>query len=607
MVSSLRSSPFSSAPSVPLRVPGLALVLAPVLALVAGTSLLAQPFAIFDLAAVSPAGGSYTRVLGATGSGSFGVPVAVGGDVDGDLRPDVAVAFLTASPLGRIFAGEVDLVLGTGAIGGTIDTATPQASVLRIFGAGERETAGSEIWIDDVTGDGRADLLVCRQNFSPGGGRIGAGALTILSGGTHLRARAASLAPLDLGGLPPGIPFTTVVGAASLDRLCIWIRTGDVTGDGIADLVVGADQEDLGGELNRGAVYVLRGGSHLHNAGIVDLASFGTTALAGHVAKITPPAGSSGHHFGATCQIADLDGNGRGEVLAAAALNRAGAGIDAAGAPPGSAQGVGGAPDGVLYIVWDDNFPAGLWSAGFSFSMATAPGTTTSIRGETDNVSFGEEVVGGLDFDADGAADLFAGDLVAFSGKGLGHVLYGAAALKGSTVDLDTPPMGLRLTRILGPSNGSLGADTAAQGDFDGDHVGDLAFASPHDNPAGRPSAGAVHVLYGGLGGWPATVDLTAANFPSPDAVRIVEIQGAKGTMAGDGGDTLAYSAAAGDVNRDGVTDLVINEMLGNGSAPAAKDVGNLLVISGRALPSPSIFVDGFESGGLAGWGAAVP
>ena len=81
----------------------------------------------------------------------------------------------------------------------------------------------------------------------------------------------------------------------------------------------------------------------------------------------------------------------------------------------------------------------------------------------------------------------------------------------------------------------------------------------------------------------------------------------AQGTVSGEGEDTLAYSAAAGDVNRDGRTDLVINEMLGNGSAPAAKDVGNLLVISGRALPSPSIFTDGFESGDVARWGLLVP
>jgi hypothetical protein len=582
-------------------------LLAVLLGLATAASLAAQPAAIFDLAAVSPADGSHTRVLGATGIGVFGVPLAGGADVDGNRRPDVAVAFLTASPLGRTFAGEVDLVLGSGAIGGTIDTAVANASVLRIFGSGENEVAGSEVWIDDVTGDGLGDLLICRQNFSRYAGRIGAGALTILPGGSRLRTRAASLVPLDLRNLPATWPHTTVVGAAELDRLCIWVRTGDVTGDGIADVVVGADQEDLGGELNRGAVYVLRGGSHLHNAGTVDLASFGATQLAGHIAKVTPPPGSSGYHFGATCQIADLDGNGRGEVLAAAALNRAGAGIDAAGAPPGSAQAAGGAPDGVLYIAWDDNFPSGAWSAGLSFSIPTAPGSTTSIRGETDNVSFGEEVVGGLDYDADGAADLFVGDLVALSAKGLGHVLYGAAVLQGLTVDLDTPPPGLRITRILGPSNGALGADTAAQGDFDGDNVGDLAFASPHANPAGRTSAGTVHVLYGRPGGWPATVDLSTANFPSPEAVRIVEIRGAHGSVADDGGDTLAYSAAAGFVDGDGRTDLLINEMLGNGSSPAAVDVGNLLVISGAALPSPSIFIDGFESGDVASWWRALP
>jgi len=560
---------------------------------------------------VDPTDGDLRRVLGANGSGSFGVPVAGGGDVDGDGRIDYAVAFMTASPLGRFRAGEVDLVFGDGTTGGTLDTAQAQSSVLRVLGAGPQENAGSEVWMDDVTGDGRADLLVCRQNFSLHEGRTGAGALTVFPGGGYLKKRAASLAAYDLAALPGKVPWTTLVGAAALDRLCVWVRTGDVTGDGIADLVVGADQEDLGGELNRGAVYVVRGGAHLSGAGTVDLADFGNpafdlTPLAGHVAKVTPPSGASGYHFGGTCLIADLDGNGRGEVLAAAALNRAGASLDPPGAP-GTAQGSGGAPDGELYIAWDDNFPGGTWSAGYGFSIPTAPGTTTTIRGETENVSFGEEILGGLDYDADGAADLFVGDLVALSLKGLGHVFFEAQDLKGQSIDLDTPPGGLRITRVLGPSSGSLGADTAAHGDFDGDRVADLACASPHDAPVGREDAGVVHILYGRLGGWPATIDLGPGNLPPASEVRIAEIRGAHGEVGADHGDTLAYSAAAGDVDGDGRTDLICNEMQGNGAAPGAEDVGNLLVISGEALPSPSIFSDGFESGDVVGWDLALP
>ena len=555
----------------------------------------AQPDPIVDLAAVSPEDGLVRRVYGATGQGNFGLPVAGGYDVDGDGLVDYAVAFFLSDPSGVANAGEVDLIFGDGTTGGFVDTAVDDPAVLRFVGSQVLELAGSEIWMDDVTGDGLGDLLICRQNFTPDPWRIGAGALTVVAGSAALRAQAASFEAVDLAAPPAGITLTTLVGAAQLDRLGIWVRTGDVTGDGIADLVVGADQEDLGGETNRGAVYVVRGGPHLAAGGVIDLAL--SPALPGHLAKITPPAGSGGHHFGATNQIADLDGNGRAEVLVAATVNRAGAGIEAAGAPAGSAEGAGGAPGGALYIVWDDNFPTGAWPDGYTIDLSAAPGARTVIHGEDANVSFGEEILGGLDFDGDGAADLFVGDLVgdgspaqdrAFSG--FGHLLYGAAALKGLDLDLDDPlPPGVRATRILGPSAGAIGADTAAQGDFDGDGYSDLAFTSPHADPAGRANAGAVHVLYGRPGGWPATVDLAAGALPPASEVRIAEIQGARANAPGDVGDTLGYSAAAADVNGDGLSDLIVNEMVGNGLTPGTVDVGNLIVVSGVALGgSPS-------------------
>ncbi|MEM7356464.1 MAG: integrin alpha [Acidobacteriota bacterium] len=567
----------------------------------------AQPFLTVDLAAVSPDDGELRRIYGSDGQGDFGLPVAGGFDVDGDGFGDYAVGFMTVDSFGRDLSGEVDLVFGDGTLQGTIDTAVADPRILRFAGAGERETAGSEIWMDDVTGDGLGDLLICRQNHTPGAGRAGAGALTIAVGGAALRTQAATLTTVDLLSPPASLTLTTIVGAEATDRFCIWARTGDVTGDGIADIVVGADQEDDFGESNRGAIYVIRGGAHLASGTTVDLQNFGATTLAGHLAKVTPPLGASGFHLGGTCQIADLDGNGRAEVLAAATINRAGATIDPAGAP-GSAQATGGAPDGTLYIAWDDNFTGNPWPAGFNFDISASPGARTIINGETVHVSFGEEILGGLDYDDDGHADLFVGDLIVDGTpggtrpvSGYGHVFFEARDLKSLEFDLETPPAGLTITRIYGPSDGALGADTAAHGDFDGDGLGDLAFASPHHSPLGRDFAGGVHVLFGKAGGWPAEIDLLDGAMPSPSVLRITEVQGAVGSFGPDTGDTLGYSAAAGDVDGDGLTDLVINEMVGNGAAPFAVDVGNLILISGRALSSV-LFLDGFESGDFSAW-----
>lgn len=566
---------------------GRRLVPAVLAAILIGTlpgSVWGQP-AVVDIAQLDPARDPLTRILGSSGRGFFGVPVAGPLDIDGDGFRDLAVAYLRSSPLGRSGAGEVDLVFGDGTIGGTLDTATDQPRLLRIVGDGMQEAAGNEIWMDDVTGDGLGDLLIGRQNFSLGGQRIGAGALTVISGEAGLRDRAGAAQHLDLRASPP--PGWTLVGAAPGDRLGIWMRTGDVDGDGVSDIVVGADQEDGSGR-NSGAVYVVRGGPHLADNRLVDLLDSAEPPLAGNLARLHPPADSAGYHLGATCLIADLDGNGRGEVLAAAALNRAGASIP----PPGGAgEATGGSPRGTVYIAWDDNFPANPWPQDFQLNLDDPPGSASVLEGGAENGIFGEELLGGRDFDADGAVDLFVGDFEADSTpernrrlSGVGYVFYDAARLKGLRFNLDELPEGMRLTRILGPSSGAIGADTASQGDYDRDGAADLLFGSPHDDPRGRNSAGSIHILFGDSVGWPATLDLAPSS--APQSVRITHIQGARGSMGIDAGDTLCYSAAGGDLDRDGFDDVVTNEMLGNGSS--ALDTGNLIVLSGRLLAEPA-------------------
>ncbi len=555
-----------------------------------------------DLATVGHEADVLTRVYGASGEGHLGLPVATGSDLDGDGFIDYAVAFFQADPFERENAGQVDLIFGDGTIGGFIDTATFSTRVLQIAGEGIGETAGSEIWIDDVTGDGLGDLLICRQNYTPEAGRIGAGALTIVVGSPVLRAQAAIDSLVDLASPPPALTLTTLIGVDALDRFGIWVRTGDVDGDGIADLVIGADQESTSMETHRGAVYVVRGGSHLAGGGTFDLEDFGQGPLDGHLAKVEPPLFSNDFHFGATNLISDLDANGKGEVLVAATLARGGAFLPPEGGPAGGTHSFGGPPGGYLYIAWDDNFPTGSWPAGYTVELEDPPGSMSLIRGATGNVRFGEELLGGLDYDADGRPDLFVGDIAGNgalipgllststlppkngSASGLGHVFYDSAGLKGLDFDLDHVPADQRTTTIFGPLPNALGGDTAAHGDFNADGIADLIFTAPHDKPLARSEAGSAFLFFGRAGGWPELIDTRVNNLPPSDMVRTTRIIGANPTDGRDIGDTLGYSAAAADVDGDGHTDFVTNEMVGNGLGPDAEDVGNLIVVSGAAL-----------------------
>ena len=572
-------------------------------------NLCAQPAYTLDLATVLDGDPRLFRLLGSVGEGAWGVPTAGGMDMDGDSKADFAMAAFTASPSGRTSAGQIFLVFGDGTTTGKIDTLNPSTRVLRIYGDKVSEHAGSELWMADVTGDGLGDLIICRQDYSPPS-RIGGGALTLIPGQAQLRTMASNGDVLDLRAPPVGLQVITILGSTTGSRLCIWARTGDVTGDGIDDIVAGADRETSNGDPDSGAAYVFRGGTYLATTQTIDLANFGTV-IPGNVARIQPIDGSTNFHFGATVQIADLDNNGTAEVLVAAALARSGASLAPQG---GTGSASGGAPGGgTLYIAWDDNF-SGNWipapNTALSFIINAGPGAHSSINGyDGKNTVFGEEILGGLDYDNDGNADLFAGDLVASgwgtvsrSAAGTGHVLYHAAILKGKDFDLkDGPfPAGFKMATFIGPFANAIGGDTAMHGDFSGDGIADLAFASPHDRHFGRINAGTLHILLGQTGAWPEVSDLAPANFPSSADIKVLEIYGANGqgpVLSGDAGDTLSYSGAYGDMNGDGAPDIITNEMEGNGSTPPNNiDVGNLLLLDIKHILYPDVlFKNGFE------------
>jgi hypothetical protein len=563
------------------------LLLAGLLALGSAGAVVAQPPPI-DLATVAAEDGLIERVLGSENMGRFGVPVAGGLDVDGDGFADATFASMTADAQGRQRAGRVDLVFGDGEIRGTLDTAEEPAAprILQFLGAEPFETTGSEIWIDDVTGDGLADLLICRQNAARVGARPAAGALTIVPGSPELRTLADNGGVVDLATANPPVALLSIYGSETGGRFCMWVRTGDVDGDGVADLLVGADQEDSHGDDDAGAAYLIRGGDDLVGAGHrrVDVAGPAANGNGLDVLRVLPPTGASNFHFGATVQVGDLDGDGRGEVLVSAALNRAGASLGTP-ASPEPAEASGGAPNGRLWILWSQNLPAPPWN-GTVIDLDTPPDQTTVLSGSADNRIFGEEMLAGFDFDANGSADLFVSDFLASPDPGrvragIAYVFFDAFRLKGQQADADTDIFEVAVTRILGPTAGAIGGDTAVGGDFNGDGVDDLMSSSPHDAPQGRASAGSLHILLGRPGGWPAVID--TANRPTL-GVRVIEVQGAHGTTGGDTGDTLAYSAAAGDMDGDGRIDLLINEMVGNGSGPENIDAGNLLILGGDLL-----------------------
>jgi hypothetical protein len=291
----------------------------------------------------------------------------------------------------------------------------------------------------------------------------------------------------------------------------------------------------------------------------------------------------------------------------AATLSRSGANLRLPNAPGGTGQASGGSINGTVFIIWDESFPPTPWPNAYRFSAMSPPmDTFTRIDGDPLYSNFGEEMLGGLDFSGDGFAELFVGNLIASPegriAAGIGYVIYNVANLRGLSFRINAPPNDVFVTTIFGPRPSAIGGDTAAQGDFDGDGINDLAFGIPGDSPQQRAKAGSLHLFYGQPGGWPELVNLRPDTngfqdvYPSPQIMRIAEIQGAHGTEESNTGDTLGYSGTAADINRDGRTDLIINEMVGDGTT--VPDVGNLLLISGAGLlNNPSFNLELSEAG----------
>lgn len=577
-----------------------------------------------DLRTLAPDQG-VIRIYGTGSSGVYGVPVAGGYDLNGDGFEDFAYADMTteAFPPGyaRAFlgGGRVNVIFGNGSFGvqeSFVGDTSDSLVNFTVHGAQPYEMAGSEIWMGDLTGDGLGDLIIARQNFSPDEDRVGAGAITIIPGSPELHAfaqasqRTASMEivpdPFSLGAPPEGIEVFTISGEAGLDRLGIWMRVGDITDDGIDDLAVGADQANTKGELS-GKVYVIRGGRHLQTTAQVDLANLAGTILDGHVLTVLPPDNADGFHFGATLNVADLDNNGRAELMAAATLNRAGANLGPTreSFESGSAEAVGGSPLGRLFIVWDELFQ-GDWATDEIIDLAQDLETVTDIQGaDTDlftNNFFGEEILGGLDYNQDGEADLFIGDISGntseYFGAGVGFVFFTAQTLKGVKTDVASLLEEIEASVILGVADGTISADTAMHGDIDNDGSADLAISSPHASPRGRLNAGTLHILWGQMD-WPDVIDLQEGSSITETGFQLTNIIGGDGDsfvrlrsggVISDIGDTLAYSGASGDIDGDGYIDIITNEMVGNNNGLAPDDNripidrGNLLILSGRAL-----------------------
>ena len=296
------------------------------------------------------------------------------------------------------------------------------------------------------------------------------------------------------------------------------VATGDINGDGAADIIVGTPKEDVGSFADQGRVYVFSGAS------------------GSLIRTLNRPISLAGAHFGWSVASADVNGDGRADVVVGAPVFNS----------PTSNQGRAYAFSGTNGALIHTLLPASPQTgAEFGYSVAAA------------------DVGGGAGGAADAKADIIVGarleDVSAIVDVGRVYVFSGA---DGSSLYSKNKPG-------TGIANAQFGS-TVAAGDVNNDGKADVVAGAPQEDVGANLRQGKIYIFNG----------------PDGALIRTLEhVEPQSDTYYGGG---LAVGKVDADANAD-----IISGAFGHDVA-ANSDQGRVYILSGsngsliRTLDSPN-------------------
>ena len=431
----------------------------------------------------------------------FGASVTSIGDLNRDGIPDIAVgAYGDDNYKGAIhimFMNTTGSVKSTVEINGTTANC-PSLSNNDNFGA-------SVTSIGDLNRDGIPDIAAGANGDDAGGNNKGA--IHIMFMNTDGGVKSTVVINDDTTNDPSlnnGDSFGISVAPI-----------GDLDGDGVNDIIVGADADDTGGN-NKGAIHIM----FMNTDGSVK------STVEINNATTNGPSLNNADQFGTSVtSIGDLNRDGIPDIAVGAIENN-----DA------------GSGKGAIHIIsLTSLFPSGN---GFVDETVEINNATTTGLSLSNNDNFGRSVTSIGDLNRDGIPDIAVGangDDGDGTDRGAIHIMFmnTDGGVKSTVVINDTTTNGPTLS-----NEDYFGASVAPIGDLNRDGIPDIAVGANGDNTGGN-DRGAIHIMFMNTdGSVKSTVEINNATTNGP-------------SLSNE--DYFGRSVTSiGDLNRDGIPDIAV-------------------------------------------------